>query len=362
MSNIELKAKMTDSSVRICASCNHENLFDAAVCVHCGATLGSSTIIVPDRPLGITRTNYLSQIIRLHEDALVLLIATQDQPIVLKGDGKFLIGRQVENEPSPTLDMTKYGGHTLGVSRRHAMIFRTSEGYTIEDLGSANGSYVNEKRLQPNKPVVLRNGDLLRLGQLILFAYFTPPREKNNLRLSDQTIWLKEEGNTSAKLTLQQLTSQVIPYLNALETLQNVIDHALKRTTTPLQIIQIVFEKDANRIKVVFMTRSDVIPLIVNKLNPLRQKNVTSPSPAQANEPVPAKAAMEENNTTVLKVESETEVQEGDSTAHRDLAANILGEVAPTLAQDAKESFIQRLLVPLHTLTSSRFELMTQAQ
>jgi len=47
---------------------------------------------------------------------------------------------------------------------------------------------------------------------------------------------------------------------------------------------------------------------------------------------------------------------------HRELATNILGELAPTLSGDEKESLIQRLVVPLYSLTTSRFELITQSQ
>ena len=48
------------------------------------------------------------------------------------------------------------------VSRRHAIIRRQGSGYTVEDLGSSNGTYVNERRL--TAPVVLQHGDVVRLG------------------------------------------------------------------------------------------------------------------------------------------------------------------------------------------------------
>jgi len=49
-----------------------------------------------------------------------------------------------------------------GVSRRHARLARASTGDAVVlDLGSANGTYVNEV---PIKTAVLRAGDRLRLG------------------------------------------------------------------------------------------------------------------------------------------------------------------------------------------------------
>ena len=48
------------------------------------------------------------------------------------------------------------------VSRRHAIIRRRGSGYVLEDLGSSNGTYVNERRI--TAPVLLSHGDLVRLG------------------------------------------------------------------------------------------------------------------------------------------------------------------------------------------------------
>jgi pSer/pThr/pTyr-binding forkhead associated (FHA) protein len=47
-------------------------------------------------------------------------------------------------------------------SRRHARIFESGERYWIEDLGSANGTFVNEVRVA--QPVSLAENDVLRCG------------------------------------------------------------------------------------------------------------------------------------------------------------------------------------------------------
>jgi hypothetical protein len=48
------------------------------------------------------------------------------------------------------------------VSRRHAAISWQAGSYVVEDLGSANGTFVNEKRLSQPQP--LRHGHVLRVG------------------------------------------------------------------------------------------------------------------------------------------------------------------------------------------------------
>lgn len=51
------------------------------------------------------------------------------------------------------------------VSRRHAKLDRRPEGYTIGDLGSTNGTFVNDALL--SEPRLLRDGDYLRVGNCL---------------------------------------------------------------------------------------------------------------------------------------------------------------------------------------------------
>lgn len=50
------------------------------------------------------------------------------------------------------------------ISRSHCRINRIGNQYTITDLQSANGTYVNKKKLQPNQPCYIKNGDVIRLA------------------------------------------------------------------------------------------------------------------------------------------------------------------------------------------------------
>jgi hypothetical protein len=47
------------------------------------------------------------------------------------------------------------------VSRRHARIDMTGEGYVLKDLGSGNGTFVNDERIEER---LLKNGDHVRFG------------------------------------------------------------------------------------------------------------------------------------------------------------------------------------------------------
>jgi hypothetical protein len=54
-------------------------------------------------------------------------------------------------------------------SRHHMRLTRGAGGYTIEDLGSTNGTFVNGQRLTGARP--LRNGDMVGLGETVTLGY-----------------------------------------------------------------------------------------------------------------------------------------------------------------------------------------------
>lgn len=55
------------------------------------------------------------------------------------------------------------------VSRHHARLTRGGGGYTIEDLGSTNGTFVNGQRLTGARP--LAAGDMIGMGETVTLAY-----------------------------------------------------------------------------------------------------------------------------------------------------------------------------------------------
>ncbi len=68
----------------------------------------------------------------------------------------------------PDLDLSNDGGYEAGVSRRHARIALTNAEAYVEDLESSNGTFVNNRQLSPRTPQVLKPGDEVRFGSLIV--------------------------------------------------------------------------------------------------------------------------------------------------------------------------------------------------
>jgi len=61
-----------------------------------------------------------------------------------------------------------------GVSRKHAVINGSPDGYIIKDLRSQNGTFVNDERIKAEKP--LNDGDRLGIGDLQLVFRCKPPK------------------------------------------------------------------------------------------------------------------------------------------------------------------------------------------
>ena len=72
----------------------------------------------------------------------------------------------------PDIDLTPVDTNR-SVSRRHAKIIRAqSEYHVLEEVGTVNGTYVNEARIPTGVPVTLHNGDLVKIGLIAMKAVF----------------------------------------------------------------------------------------------------------------------------------------------------------------------------------------------
>ena len=76
----------------------------------------------------------------------------------------------------PNVDLTLL---SPSVSRRHAKLMRDGDGYSLEDLGSSNGTFLNGERLAGRR--ALKSGDQIRLGQAILLTYEAPAALKETV-------------------------------------------------------------------------------------------------------------------------------------------------------------------------------------
>jgi hypothetical protein len=95
-------------------------------------------------------------------EALLLSEADNGQAVNFRLTALTYIGRSEDNQLR-LLDP--------GVSRRHVLVMATPGGYTIRDLGSQNGTYVNGTRVDESP---LTDGDRITIGEINLVFRGTP--------------------------------------------------------------------------------------------------------------------------------------------------------------------------------------------
>lgn len=96
------------------------------------------------------------------------------------------IGRRDPNTGSkPDIDLEKFDALNKGVSRRHATISRREGSLMLIDEGSPNGTFLNGQKLVSQQPRILRDGDDIRFGHLVVRVSYRrstpqqPPRRPN---------------------------------------------------------------------------------------------------------------------------------------------------------------------------------------
>jgi hypothetical protein len=157
----------------ICNNCLHKNPPGAIFCAECGAQLAASELATQsirtdkvaasasqDVPLAIPKA-----IVDHGWGSLHLMDSGQILPLSERNE--YILGRVSEGQPVvPDLDLSPYQAYATGVSRMHALLKRDGKHVIIMDLGSANGTYVNGKRLMANIEQLLNHGDVVALGKL----------------------------------------------------------------------------------------------------------------------------------------------------------------------------------------------------
>ena len=72
----------------------------------------------------------------------------------------------------PDIDLTPVDLNR-SVSRRHAKIVKSGNDYCVlEEVGTVNGTYVNDQRIPTGAPVPIHNGDLIKIGLIAMKAVF----------------------------------------------------------------------------------------------------------------------------------------------------------------------------------------------
>ena len=161
---------MLSPSMKNCPKCGASILKDALFCNQCGHALNpvqatnhedneeSIPTIPTTEPEGIPFRKQLKPV-----SASLLHVQTQKVYSLPKHQRNITLGKPNERVP-PDIDLSQVPNAQV-VSRVHANICVEGSAFLIEDLDSANGTYVNDASLVPGNRYRLRSGDRISLGK-----------------------------------------------------------------------------------------------------------------------------------------------------------------------------------------------------
>ncbi|MFG2313071.1 FHA domain-containing protein [Streptomyces sp. NPDC048566] len=169
-------------SALVCTRCGNRNAENSRFCSNCGAPLRGGA----ERPSETTSTISISGIEAYDAEVTgqtpspTLSPEAQAAVDALPLGSALLVVRRGPNSGSRFLldsDLTTAGRHPqsdiflddVTVSRRHVEFRRGTDGsFTVADVGSLNGTYVNRERIDQ---VALSNGDEVQIGKYRLVFY-----------------------------------------------------------------------------------------------------------------------------------------------------------------------------------------------
>ena len=94
-------------------------------------------------------------------------------PIEVRLKPAIILGRpDKDNASEMNVDLTLFGAAEQGVSRQHAVLELINKTVMLTDLGSTNGTFLNNQRVMPQQRRVVRDNDEIRLGKLVMHIYF----------------------------------------------------------------------------------------------------------------------------------------------------------------------------------------------
>jgi pSer/pThr/pTyr-binding forkhead associated (FHA) protein len=151
-----------------CNQCGHRNPPDSNFCSSCGSPLD----LLDDRTIKLTRVDPLQDAPGSDDDLIVPVGEIEPDTSVLIVRAGAQAGARFTLSPT----VTRLGRHPdsdislddITVSRRHAEIERTDDGYRVTDAGSLNGTYVNQERVDA---ALIRHGDELQIGKFRLVFF-----------------------------------------------------------------------------------------------------------------------------------------------------------------------------------------------
>ncbi|HJT56169.1 MAG TPA: zinc-ribbon domain-containing protein [Ktedonobacteraceae bacterium] len=150
-----------------CPKCGASNKPDAAFCTKCGASFAPENRA--EEPTAAVEMTPKTQVVMPNQPVATswgYLVFANEQRVELNGS-RLTVGRANPDTGDVKPDINLYDvPESSTVSRMHAVIERTMDGYTLTDLKSTNLTRINGQILAPNTPTPFEDGSTLEFGKV----------------------------------------------------------------------------------------------------------------------------------------------------------------------------------------------------
>jgi hypothetical protein len=167
-----------------CGNCGAKNRTTEVFCYACGQLLDASASQFDTRHFASATDELYSEEYFGRDSVILLHVRDHSERYEIRPqlrNHEVVIGRSSGSATAmrPDIDLATADAANFGVSRLH-MALRyedNDDNVVVYDLGSANGSFINGQRLHPKEIRILRNGDELRLGRMVMRVIYRHPGE-----------------------------------------------------------------------------------------------------------------------------------------------------------------------------------------
>jgi phage tail-like protein len=124
-----------------------------------------------------------------------------------------LVGDSLQKIVTLTMDVIPIGRHPDNglmladreVSRDHAELRRGPQGYALTDLGSTNGTFLNDAQLSPHVPYLLHSGDRIRIGKFqLIYEAGELPQLTEEGTVDEGIVPAREEKPAAERVVTEQ--------------------------------------------------------------------------------------------------------------------------------------------------------------
>lgn len=292
----------------------------------------------------------------LRPGSMAFFIPGREEPLIQLHDRPIILGRDSgESDAEVCLDLSDDHALALGVSRRHARITAGTGGIFLEDLGSTNGTWLNDEQISANTRHHLRNGDQIKLSQLLIVVYF---RLSLVPRTSNRTVLYLTEAIPEAHVTWNHgmppghLQDSLSDYLETAVTVQRLFNVGTTSASSEVSVKGMYINAEQRIFEVTFIGANDLLTLL-NDVVRIWQTDYAEVVTEVRNT---IKSAQNRGDNPILTVGEKLPVRA--KKALRDAVITILKTKQPREPEDDLQSqMADKILVQILMMIGSPFEI-----